>query len=152
MMTSKSSRHVVNLMKHINLLGASRLKRSVLTSPRVNRQIQFLDSETTFACSRKFQTWSPGESTHVGTKKEKKPGSEAFVGCETAAIADLFFHFSGKSPENGGMDDEGSYLSLNGVKELLNSIGEKPDAKTLERIFVEADANKNGKIHLQVSK
>jgi len=147
-MTLKSIRHVVGVFKRLNVLGAPNT-RTILTQTYSQRRVCLLDCHTNIRCSRKFQTWKPNDaSTNATTEERKKPGSIAFADCETDAIADLFLHVSGKSLENGGIDDKGSYLSLNGVKELLNNIGEKVDAKILESIFVEADSN-NGKIHLK---
>ena len=80
----------------------------------------------------------------------EKPGSKAFAECETDAIQDLFFQFA-QIAENGGVDEEGSYLSLKGVEELLKSIGENPSQRTLKRMFNEADLNHDGKLHLNVS-
>jgi len=93
--------------------------------------------------SRQFQTWKPID----GNEESSKLG--AFADCETDAIADLFYHCAGKSKKHGGVDNEGIYLSLLGVKELLKNIGETPNDCTLERLFHEVDETKNGKIHIQ---
>ena len=77
-----------------------------------------------------------------------KPGSLAFAECETEAISDLFNHFANI---DGGEDEEGLFLCVRGVRELLASIGERPDEITLRRIFKEADLNNDGKLHLHVS-
>jgi len=74
-----------------------------------------------------------------------KPGSLAFAECESEAISDLFNHFA---KIDGGKDDEGLFLCVRGVRELLASIGERPDEITLRRIFKEADLNNDGKLHL----
>ena len=51
----------------------------------------------------------------------------------------------------GGVDVGGSYLSLRGVRELLHSIGERPDERTLRKLFSAADTSNDGKLHLEVS-
>ena len=94
--------------------------------------------------TRSFQT------TMTEAPKANKPGSRAFVECETNAIQDLFLQFA-QDDDNGGVDEEGSYLSLRGVRELLHNIGENPDEKTLKRLFKEADQNGDGKLDLEVS-
>jgi hypothetical protein len=110
-------------------------------------------------CHRQYTT-SPNNQELYRTFKTRsldpkytdnyKPGSKAFAECESDAIQDLFFQFA-KVADNGGVDEEGSYLSFNGVKELLGSIGEKPDDATLKRLFQEADLNNDKKLHLDVS-
>lgn len=50
----------------------------------------------------------------------------------------------------GGVDSDGkSYLCLRGVRELLSSIGERPDEQTLRRMFSKADRNNDGRLDLQ---
>ena len=98
---------------------------------------------------RTFKTRS-FDSSKSDDDENYTPGSKAFADCESDAIQDLFFQFA-LDTNNGGVDDEGSYLSLRGVKELLNSIGEKPDKMTVKRLFEEADINGDGKLHLNVS-
>lgn len=93
---------------------------------------------------RAFQTQSTKENKKT---LPYKPGSKAFAECETDAIQDLFFQFA-KCDYAGGVDEMGSYLSLKGVEELLNSIGERPDEKTLIKLFNEADSNNDGKLHI----
>jgi adenylate kinase len=95
--------------------------------------------------TRSFQTTS---NDITNTQSMNKPGSRAFAECETNAIQDLFFQFA-QDDEIGGVDEGGAYLCLRGVGELLNSIGEKPDELTLSRLFMEADQNGDGKLHLE---
>ena len=102
---------------------------------------------------RSFRTRSFGRS--LDENKDiagNKPGSKAFAECETDAIQDLFFQFAQVDNDGGGIDEEGTpHLCLNGVRELLHSIGERPDDETLTRLFQEADQNNDGKLDLDVS-
>jgi len=75
----------------------------------------------------------------------RKPGSLAFAECESQAISDLFFQFA---QIDGGTDSRGPFLCVRGTRELLNSIGERPDEITLRKIFKEADMDNDGKLHL----
>jgi len=106
-------------------------------------------SNTTKENNRTFQTTSTSDpSTTTGVNN--KPGSKAFADCETNAVQDLFYQFAQNNVnvKHGGVDEGGSYLCLRGVRELLHSIGERPDERTLRRLFQEADVNKDGKLHL----
>jgi adenylate kinase len=110
---------------------------------------------------REFQTDSRDFHTQQQENKLKKdtPGSLAFAECEKNAVTDLFFNFAAKqSPSDnegpdknvGGVDSDGkSYLCLRGVRELLSSIGERPDEQTLRRMFSKADRNNDGRLDLQ---
>lgn len=106
-------------------------------------------SSSLAACSgrntrvRAFQT-----QAYAKTKKqaEEKPGAKAFAECETDAIRDLF-HVFAKTDGDEGI----KYLDHAGVRELLQSIGERPDEKTLKRLFKAADFNGDGVIELHVS-
>lgn len=94
---------------------------------------------------RTFETGSH-TTDKESSKKFSKPGSIAFAECETAAITDLFYQFAKESNDKG---EEGHYfLSLGGVRELLNSIGERPDEQTLKRLYKAADTNRDGKLSL----
>lgn len=73
------------------------------------------------------------------------PGSAAFADCETAAVVDLYYQFARKT----GVEGE-CYLDPEGVRELLKSIGERPDEETLQDIFQTADLNRTGTINLEV--
>ena len=48
-------------------------------------------------------------------------------------------------------EDGKPYLNLKGIRELLYSIGERPDEKTILRLFQEADLNGDGRLDLHVS-
>jgi len=93
---------------------------------------------------RTFKTGASADDTNlIG---EIVPGSVAFADCESAAISDLFFQFAQESHDT---DDKGAhYLSLRGVRNLLDSIGERQDEKTLRRLFKAADTEKDGRLSL----
>jgi hypothetical protein len=78
-----------------------------------------------------------------------QPGAKAFADSEISALADLYYHFAG-SKECGGHDEAGPYLCPQGVKQLLQSIGEHPDEVTLHDLFETADLNGDGKLHIEV--
>lgn len=141
-----SSRRVVSASFYSDLGTSSTVannnneqKRSMLFNPILIHQ-------------RSFRTRSFRTTTGGGIKDlfESKPGSKAFAECETSAIQDLFYQFAQDSNDQGGIDEDGAYLCLNGIRELLNSIGEKTDDKTIMRLFQEADSNNDGKLHLDV--
>lgn len=90
---------------------------------------------------RSFKTKS-SDSPYTKRQTAKQAGSLAFADCEYNAIRDLFFQFA-----NEHSDGE-HYLSLRGVRDLLNSIGERPDERTLRQMFKHADTAKNGKLSL----
>jgi adenylate kinase family enzyme len=90
---------------------------------------------------REFQTWQP--QAYAKIKESNKPGSKAFAECETDAIKDLFNVFA-KTDGDAGI----KYLDHAGVRELLKSIGERPDERTLQRLFKAADFNGDGVIEL----
>jgi adenylate kinase family enzyme len=71
------------------------------------------------------------------------PGSKAFADCEHAAISDLFYNFAQEDK-----DGRGYLLSLKGCRDLLYSIGERPEEETLKRMFQEWDLDKSGKLDL----
>jgi hypothetical protein len=97
------------------------------------------------AC-RYFQTRSEEECKRI--TYNERPGSAAFADCETDAISDLFYHFA---KTNGGVDDKGTYLTHNGVREILKSIGERSDDEILNKLMHVADSDRDGKLYLQVS-
>lgn len=124
----------------VRLCGAV-ARRSVGSSSCVGRVA------TGSSGSRSFQTYS--EDGKKRLTEEKRPGSIAFADCETNAISDLFYQFARKDTGEGGVDVGGSYLSLRGVRELLHSIGERPDERTLRKLFSAADTSNDGKLHLE---
>jgi len=46
------------------------------------------------------------------------------------------------------VDEEGAYLEINGVDQILHSIGERPSKETLKKLFLSADKNNDGKLRL----
>ena len=95
---------------------------------------------------RYFQTRSEEESRRA--VNSQRPGSVAFADCETDAISDLFYHFA---KTHGGVDDRGTYLTNNGVREILKSIGERSDDEILGKLMHVADGDRDGKLYLQVN-
>ena len=105
-------------------------------------------SKFNFIARRKYQISEKKGPIHI----HKQPGSLAFADCEFEAIADLFYQFANHGNSSaGGVDELGSYLCINGVKDLLESIGERPDEDTLQQLFYLNDVNKDGKLHFEVS-
>jgi hypothetical protein len=93
---------------------------------------------------RSFQT-TTDEYRQKKAASKPKPGSLAFADCEYDAVTDLFASFA-------KTDDSGlKYLDLEGARELLNSIGERPDEETLRKLYKAADMDGNGVIELHVS-
>ena len=91
---------------------------------------------------RFFQTNSAEAKTLVD---RSTPGSAAFADCEASAVADLYYQFARKT----GVEGE-CYLDPEGVRELLTSIGERPDDDMLQDIFQTADVSRKGTINLKV--
>jgi len=96
--------------------------------------------------SKPLVTGTQNQTRSLRGKNE--PGSLAFAGNELAAVADLYYRYA--KNVDGGVDDEGSYLCLSGVRKMLASIGERPDEETLKELFRAADLNSDGKLHLHV--
>lgn len=72
-------------------------------------------------------------------------GSKAFADCELGPVTDLFLQYAKKRDFE---DERGSYLCLDGVKDLLESIGERRSEDTVAEFFRYADVNQDGKLHL----
>jgi len=97
------------------------------------------------------------DALRVGNPKLMNlPGSVAFADCEYAAVRDLFHDFArhsnpreGPSAETGGVDEGGSYLCAGGVRNLLESIGERSEDDVIERLFRDHDVTGDGRLHLQ---
>ncbi len=90
---------------------------------------------------RLFETTSKSPSSELNGNKISTGTSMS-----ASAMTDLFQQFS-ESLKNTESDEE-EYLTLNGIRDLLESVGERPDEKTLRRIFKTADLNKDGKLQL----
>ena len=140
------------IIKAMSLSSNKVLTNNTINQTNNTQQYHFHRQYTTSPINQElYRTFKTGSlDPKDNTDNNYKPGSKAFAECESDAIQDLFFQFA-KVADNGGIDEEGSYLSFNGVKELLGSIGEKPDDATLKRLFREADLNKDKKLHLNVS-
>lgn len=135
-------------------------------STRRYSQVRALNSFTTHSKFRKhgesqrtvlhrtFKTWS----SRIDIDEEyQKPGSVAFADVETAAMTDLFNSFAQTTDDdipslassgNTHKASGSNYLTLRGVRDLLLSIGERPDEETLHQLFKMADTTKNGRLSL----
>lgn len=111
------------------------------SSPNYSRKNSGVDT-CIIGSVRSFKT-AAGYDTNLPSKTPV-PGSVAFAECETTAITDLFFQFA-RNCEN--VEGE-HYLSFEDVRELLNSIGERPDEETLRKLFEAADTKKDNKLSL----
>ena len=70
-------------------------------------------------------------------------GGKAFLASELPAVMDLFSDFA------GDVDDDGKQvLGLDGMKNLLDSVGERPSEDDLAALFEAADADGNGTVDL----
>ncbi len=121
----------------------------------LNKKIQ--NCEPVSLSLRSFKTRSTDDAhthTHPEFPEEKKPGSVAFADVETDAMTDLFNSFAQTdcddlpSLASTGKSSAPNYLTLRGVRQLLASIGERPDEDTLRQIFQAADTTKNGKLSI----
>lgn len=119
-----------------SLFQASRL-RSCLGSSFLRAATHHLTDNKRF-----FQTNSEEAKTLVD---HTIPGSAAFADCEAAAVVDLYYEFARKTRVEGEC-----YLDPQGVRELLESIGERPDEDTLQELFHTADLSRTGRINLKV--
>ncbi|KAL7546047.1 hypothetical protein ACHAWF_014603 [Thalassiosira exigua] len=85
-------------------------------------------------------------------QQRQQPGSVAFGECEISALSDLFLQFAktdGGANTNDGDDEESvPYLTLNRVRLLLASVGEKPDESTLSALMDDVDVRRDGKLRL----
>lgn len=99
--------------------------------------------------NHKMQKNTTHNATNTATTSDNSisnheiPGSKAFADCEHAAISDLFYNFAQEDK-----DGRGYLLSLKGCRDLLYSIGERPEEETLKRMFQEWDLDKSGKLDL----
>jgi hypothetical protein len=73
------------------------------------------------------------------------PGSKAFLECDRAAVIDLFHKYSVYC------DDDGDHLNKEGLRQILQAVGENQDEDTLDRLYEAADLDGNGVIELNVS-
>mmetsp|Transcript_15905 Transcript_15905/g.32017 ORF Transcript_15905/g.32017 Transcript_15905/m.32017 type:complete len:331 (+) Transcript_15905:34-1026(+) len=120
-------------------------KEHVTTGAPLNFPTSKPPSSSLLSC-RSYQTHVRGGGSGGGAPS-RRPGSVAFADCESAAITDLFLSFA-KSRPDGGVDEEGEYLCIDSVRELLASIGERPSDDMLKHLFEKADVNRDGKLHL----
>lgn len=94
---------------------------------------------------RAFETWQQAYAKQKVSREPPQPGGKAFAECEMDAVRDLFHGFAKTDQES-----EIKYLDMDGVRELLKSVGERPDEATLQRLYDLADENGDGVIELYV--
>ena len=143
----------------MNQTLCKQLFRSVLVTSTISKR-QGIKLGRTYSCSiaeasrRTFKTISAtrrrrdNKNPNDKSSNKKDPGSLAFAECEKDAITDLFYQFARQCDKQLIKGDGEHYLRINDVRDLLSSIGERPDDKTLEKLFVAADIVKNGKLSL----
>lgn len=75
------------------------------------------------------------------------PGSKAFVECDRAAVIDLFHKHATECETT-----DRRFLDRNGLRAIIEAVGESADDETLERLFQTADVDPHdGVIELDVS-
>lgn len=97
------------------------------------------------ATRRAFETWQQAYAKQKKINEPPQPGGKAFAECEMDAVRDLFHGFAKTDQES-----DIKYLDMEGVRELLKSVGERPDEATLQRLYDLADENGDGVIELYV--
>jgi hypothetical protein len=75
-------------------------------------------------------------------------GSRAFVDCELFALVDLFDKFA--LPLDTVVSNTTKFINHDGLKRLMNAVGESPTEEMIQKLFEEADADDNGVIDLDV--
>ena len=95
--------------------------------------------------ARAFETWQQAYAKEKQSTQPPQPGGKAFAECEMDAVRDLFHGFA-KTDKDSGI----KYLDMDGVRELLKSVGERPDETTLQRLYDLADENGDEVIELHV--
>jgi len=103
----------------------------------------------TTSTQRFFKTSSSNESTSsaLGPRKIEH------ASLTDAAMTDLFRQFSESLDDNKNnnqvnKDSNEEVLTMEGIRQLLESIGERPDEETLESMFKSADLNNDGVLQL----
>jgi len=122
------------------------LKKSNTSNNRVLRCTTTINNNNNNRCFQKkcWYNTTSGESP----REENEPGSRAFADCEKSAVMDLFHHYA-NIQGCGGVDSTGKYLTFEGIKLLLESIGEQPNDETMKDICKSIDLNQDGKYHLE---
>ena len=139
--TTTCSRLISNAARTTSWCGVSRW------------QDQYSPTPTTTTTRAPFLTYQSKEHPvfNVNTAmsinehiKPPRPGSIAFGECEIAALSDLFLQFAKTKENDGGAP----YLTLERVRLLLESVGERPDESTLQQLVNDADVDGTGKLNL----
>jgi hypothetical protein len=77
------------------------------------------------------------------------PGSRAFLDCELFALVDLFDKYA--LPLDTVASNNSKFINRDGLKRLMNAVGESPTEEMLQKMFEEADTDDNGVVDLDVS-
>lgn len=113
---------------------------NALTNVQITHQQRLQNS----SARRTYKTISSSRYDPDKKSPDKpSPGSVAFAECETVAITDLFYQFA----RNDHSDGE-HFLTPSDVRKLLDRVGERPDDRTLKKLFKAADTAKDGKLSL----
>ena len=95
---------------------------------------------------RQYSSWGEDKERSLSASIDAVPtaaGGKAFLASELPAVMDLFSDFA------GDVDDDGKQvLGLDGMKNLLDSVGERPSEDDLAALFEAADADGNGTVDL----
>lgn len=142
---STRAQHPSRFQTKIHNLGTRTFETSAMTMQ--SRTGMPVNGEYT---QQEVPTFSKSMKSQTDDKKDK-PGSLAFADCEFEAVADLFYQFANKGEvqgddSEGGIDEMGrSFLCINGVRDLLESIGERADETMLQNLF----QHNHGKLYFE---
>jgi len=113
-----------------------------------NYQIESAPTTTlhpTASTRRFFKTSSSNEES---TSSAVGPRKIEHASLTDAAMTDLFRQFSESLDNQASEDSNEEVLTMEGIKQLLESIGERPDEETLESMFKSIDLNNDGVLQL----
>ncbi|KAL3916383.1 MAG: hypothetical protein SGILL_005206 [Bacillariaceae sp.] len=116
--------------------GAATAGAYSASAARWYQQGASVDSEQTSTSSTKLSPKAP------------TAGSRAFVDCELYALIDLFDKYALPLQDTVASNNITKFVNHDGLKELLNAVGENPSDEILQQLFAEADADGNGVIDL----
>jgi adenylate kinase len=137
-----SSRLISNAARTTSWCGVSRWQDDQYYSPTptTTTRAPFLTYQ-----SKEHTVFNVNTTMSINEQiKPPRPGSIAFGECEIAALSDLFLQFAKTKENDGGAP----YLTLERVRLLLESVGERPDESTLQNLVNDADVDGTGKLNL----